>query len=288
LNRRALILVIIGLVAAVAASVVVYYLVTNVPKPAPPTVVTQGPTPVPQRVVVIAATDISASSQITSSQLTLGSYPEDLVPADAITRTADVLGSSPRTPIFSGQILLRRQFLDSGGGPTASRYIPAGKVLVAFPSTDMLNATGAVQPGDHVDIMLSIPVSGTARLDAGSPNGTQLESGARTLVSQTTLQNVEVYSMGLWTPPGQQTQANGNGNGNTNQPANNNSVKIITFIVDHQEALILKYVKDSGGTVDLAIRSAADNQQVQTDPVTLDYLVDVFGFIGLVPPKANP
>jgi len=44
-------------------------------------------------------------------------------------------------------------------------------------------------------------------------------------------------------------------------------------------------VKDSGGTIDLAIRSAQDNQNVDTDPVTIDYLVDLYKFIGLITPK---
>jgi pilus assembly protein CpaB len=282
LNRRALLLVIIGLVAAVAASAVVYFLVTHAPQTAPAPVIVQGPTPVPQRQVVIAATDITANTIITRSEITSGLYPVDLVPADAITRTEDVVGTTAKTPVFSGQILLRRQFLAAGGHTGASVDIPPGKVLVAFPSTDMLNATGAVQPGDHVDIMLSIPISGTTRLDSGSPNGTQLSSGALTLVSQATLQNIEVYTIGEWTPPG---QTNTNASATTSA---NTSLKIITFIVDHQEALILKYVKDSGGTIDLAVRSAADDKQVHTDPVTLDYLVDLFGFIGLVPPKPTP
>jgi len=250
LNRRALLLVIIGLFAAVAASVVVYYLIINVPQQTPPPVVVQGPTPVPQKAVVVAATDIVAGSVITKEQVTLGSYPADLVPADAITRTADVLNTVPNTQIFSGQILLRRQFLagqDGAGKGIVSNILPPGKVLVAFPSTDMLNATGAVKPGDHVDIMLSIPVSGTTRLDAGSTDETQIQTGQRALVSQTTLQNVVVYSMGEWTPPGQEAS------GNTNANNANTTLKIITFIVDHQEALILKYVKDSGGTIDLAV-----------------------------------
>jgi pilus assembly protein CpaB len=281
------------LFAAVAASLVVYYIVTNVPQPAPTPVVVQGPTPVPQKSVVIAATDISAGSVISREQITTGSYPADLVPADAITRTADVLNTAPNTQIFSGQILLHRQFSAVGAGtdgkPTIiSNILPPGKVLVAFPSTDMLNATGVVQPGDHVDIMLSIPVSGTTRLDASAPNATQIQTGQRALVSQVTLQNVVVYSMGEWTPPGQQAGGNNSNGSNGNASNGNSSLKIITFIVDHQEALILKYVKDSGGTIDLAVRSAADNKQVQTDPVTLDYLVDLFGFIGLVPPKQTP
>jgi pilus assembly protein CpaB len=230
---------------------------------------------VPQREVLVARTDIAANSVITRSQVTTASFPVDLVPADAITSTESVLNATAKTAVFSGQILLQRQFI---AGPVTS-IIPPGKVLVAFPSTDMLNATGAVQPGDHVDIMISLPISGTTRLDAGASNGTQIAPGQTTLVSQLTLQNIEVYTMGEWTPPGQATNTNGNAN------ANPQALKIITFIVDHQEALILKFVKDSGGTIDLAIRSAQDNQNVETDPVTIDYLVDLYKFIGLITPK---
>jgi len=284
LNRRALLLVIIGLVAAVAASAVVYYLVTNVTPPVQPPVIVQGPTPVPQRQVVIAATDIAANAPITASELTKGFYPEDLVPADAITRTEDVLGNSPQSAIFSGQILLRRQFLAAQNGSTLSSIIQPGKVLVAFPSTDMLNATGAVQPGDHVDIMISIPISGTSRIDSGSAVCSQLSSAnTLTLVSQTTLQNIEVYSIGQWVPPSQQSSTNANASASPNT-----SLKVITFIVDHQEALILKYVKDSGATIDLAVRSSKEAKQVQTDPVNLDYIVDLYTLIGLVPPKPTP
>jgi pilus assembly protein CpaB len=274
-RRRALILVITGLVAAIAASLVVFYLVTNIPRAPEPVVVNTGPTPAPQREVIIAATDIAANTVITSSQVTTATYPADLVPADAITSTNAVVNSTAKTAVFSGQILLQRQFLATQGHTGSSVNIPSGKVLVAFPSTDMLNATGAVQPGDHVDIMISLPISGTTRLDAGVSNGTQLSPGEHALVSQTTLQNIEVYTVGQWTPPGQQAS--------DQAAAAASGLKIITFIVDHQEALILKFVKDSGGTIDLAVRSAADNQNVHTDPVTIDYLVDLFGFVGLVP-----
>jgi pilus assembly protein CpaB len=266
----------IGLVAAILASLVVFYLVTNVPKAAEPTV-NAGPTAVPQREVVIAATDILANTVITTSQVTTASYPVNLVPADAIDSISNVVNTTAKTNVFSGQILLQRQFLAAAGRTGASVNIPPGKVLVAFPSTDMLNATGAVQPGDHVDIMISIPISGTTRLDAGASEETQVLPDKPALVSQVTLQNIEVYTVGQWTPPGQQADA---------QAAS--ALKIITFIVDHQEALILKFVKDSGGTIDLAVRSAADNQNVQTDPVTLDYVVDLYHLIGLVPPQPTP
>src|SRR5205823_1411079 len=142
-----------------------------------------------------------------------------------------------------------------------------------FPSDDIINSTGAIQRGDHVDILLSIEISGTARLDSGAESTSQVGKGT-TLVAQTTLQNVEVAGTGLWTPPG------------TAQSENNQGVKIITFALDHQEALILKYIKDSGGTIDLVVRPFEDNQSVDTDPVNLDYLVDTYRFIGL--PQNQP
>jgi pilus assembly protein CpaB len=278
LNRRALIFVLTGLAAAVAAGIVVYLLATNLQASTNSSQTNRGQqsgsaTAVPTRVVIVAARDIAANTVVSTSHLMTASYPLTLIPEDAIVNQSEVLNTTTTTPVFSGQILLRRQFLAAQGRTGASVNIPPGKVLVAFPSTDMLNATGAVQSGDHVDIMLSIPISGTARLDSGADTGTQLQPGKPSLVTQGTLQNIEVYTVGQWLPPGQTANAEAA-----------RTLKIITFVVDHQEALILKFVKDSGGTIDLAVRSAADDKQVQTDPVTLDYLVDLYGFIGLGAP----
>ena len=259
-------LVITGVVAAIAATVVIYFLITNLTQTPPPPPVPQDT--VERRVVYVAATDIAPNIPVKASQITTGTYPLDMVPGDAITSTTDVISKTAGTTILSGQILVKRQFADL---PIGTRVVvPAGKVLVAFPSTDMLNATGAVNVGDHVDIMLSIPISGTTILNAGAQTGSQEEAGTRMLVSQLTLQNIVVENVGQWVAPGQQAQQN----------TANNALKIITFVVDPQEALILKYVKDSGGTIDLAIRSALDNDIKDTEPVNIDYLVDLYKFIG--------
>lgn len=280
MNRRALIFLSTGLIAAIVAGIVVFILLSNIRQGTPQTgsILPGGATPVPTRVVLVAATDIVPNSVITRSQVVTATFPADLVPADAIKNISEVLGSTATSSVFSGQILLQRQFIAAAGRTGASVNIPPGKVLVAFPSTDMLNSTGAVQPGDRVDILLTIPISGTSRLDSGAPTGSQLAPGSRAIVTQGTIQNIEVYTVGLWSPPGQQPA---NSNANNREGA---GLKIITFIVDHQEALILKFIKDNGGTIDLVVRSAQDNQIAQTDPVTIDYLVDLYGFIGLVTP----
>jgi pilus assembly protein CpaB len=234
------------------------------------------PTQVPSKQVVVAVTDVSANTVITGTMITLASYPADFVPADAFTNTQELIGLAAKSKLFGGQVLVRRQFVASGGRTGTSVNIPKDKVLVAFPSTDMMNNTGMVYPGDHVDIMLSVPISGSARIDAGVQMGSQVPGFGPTLVAQTTLQNIEVYSNRALAPTDQEGDPEKAGTG----------ANVITFIVDPQEALILKYMKDSGGVIDLVIRSLEADQMHPTDPVNIDYLVDLYKFIGL--PESQP
>jgi len=257
------------LVAALAAGISVYALSNNVSDTA---IAAVQPTPLPQSTldIVVANGDIEPSTVLTNSNLTTRPYVRDSVPTGAFTDTAKLIGSTTVQTIYSGQPIIDKEFFDAGGrNGIVSSVIPQGKVLAAFPSTDILNSTGAIQRGDHVDILLSIPISGTARIDAGARTTSQV-GGTTTLVSQATLQNIEVYSVGTWAP---------GGGGQPAQPGAGQ--KIVTFLVEHQEALILKYVKDSGGTIDIVVRSLKDGDLVKTDPVNIDYLVDLYKFIGL-------
>jgi len=51
----------------------------------------------------------------------------------------------------------------------------------------------------------------------------------------------------------------------------------LTFVVDHQTALVLKYLRDSQATIDLAVRSRAEEKDVTTRSVDITYLVQSFG-----------
>jgi pilus assembly protein CpaB len=252
-----------GLVAAAIAGLLVFYLSSSAAGP-PTVVAAPTATPVPMQAVILAAHDIPARRSITASDVLTRSYPVDLVPADSFANLGAVLSQTSVLPVLAGEILVKRQFATADGRNGVSASLPAGKVLAAFPATDMLNATGAVQAGDHVDILITLPVSGTTTL--GGDPATQDPGGQKALVTQATMQNVEVYSTGYWSP--------------TTQPgASGDGVKVITFVVDRQEALILKYIKDSGGSIDLVVRSLADAASAPTDPVSLDYLVELYHFV---------
>ena len=51
----------------------------------------------------------------------------------------------------------------------------------------------------------------------------------------------------------------------------------LTFIVDHQTALVLKYLRDSQATIDVAVRSRAEDKDASTRSVDITYLVQTFG-----------
>ncbi|HUS13669.1 MAG TPA: Flp pilus assembly protein CpaB [Chloroflexia bacterium] len=267
MRQRGLILMLAGMFAAVIAAVLVFSLSSS--KIAPVTIVAATVTPFPTQLAVIAARDIGIREVVAAADVVTREFPTGLLPADAVKSVADVMSKTATSKLFLGQVILDRQFIAAAERTGLSTIITPGKVLVAFPASGILNSVGAVRAGDHVDIQLSLPVSGTTTLNS-SDAPEQQALGAKFLVTQQTIQNVEVYSIGAFT-------AEGDEGNTTNAPG----AGTMTFVLDHQEALILKYIKDSGGIIDLVVRSINERNAVNTDPVSLDYLVDLYHFAEL-------
>jgi pilus assembly protein CpaB len=168
-----------------------------------------------------------------------------------------------------------------------SERVPPGKVAIWLPMPDLLAGAGVVKPGDRLDILLSVGLGGGDQSQGGGQGGG--------LSTQTTLQNIEVFRIGqeelnlkAVPPPSQTGAPNSNPSqpsGRANQPGP--SAKAISFLVDHQDAVIIKFIKDSGGTIDLVLRSTEDQQVVRTDAMTMDSLVERFRY-RVPPPIAAP
>ena len=143
----------------------------------------------------------------------------------------------------SGAPILRGQLVAADGKSGASLTLDPGSVLVSFPTNDPLTAGGFVSAGDRVDILATVTTG------AG-------ENPKRT---QTIVQNLEVRQ--VIGPTKEQPQR----------------ATALTFIVDHQTALVLKYLRDSAATIDLAVRSRAEPDNSTTRSVDITYLVQTFG-----------
>ncbi len=232
--------------------------------------------PIRQVAVVVASRDILEQTQVTADVLEVRSFPAEFAPSGAFSRRDDVVGKFARSFVPKGQIVVGGQLQLAQAAPNLSDRIPAGMVVMWLPMPEVLANDNVLKPGDHVDVLLTAPLKADTDSDRAQ-NG---------LSTQTTLQNVEIYRIGEdeLNGPAPAKPADGNQKaGSTNAPiggsaAGRNGRKAIGFVVDHQDAVTMKFVKDAGGTIDLVTRSAEDQQTVRTDGVTLDSLADRFRF----------
>jgi pilus assembly protein CpaB len=192
--------------------------------------------------IVVARSDIVTRAVLTADMLTLQTYPKNLAPAGAVTNQADALGQTTVSAIPAGAAVVRSHLLAANGRSGASLTLEKGKVLVAFPTVDPLTTAGLVRPGDRVDVLATV-TSGT---------------GEMARKTQTTVQNLEVIDVLSSGRDGQK-------------------VASLTFIVDHQVALVLKYLRDTQATVDIAVRSRAETEPTATTSVDLGYLLQTYG-----------
>ena len=193
--------------------------------------------------VLVATADIAARTVLSPDLVARRDFPADLVPAGAVTSDAAAVGQTTLVPIARGQAIVAGQLSSAEGRHGASLTVEAGKVLVAFPTSDPLTANGLVNVGDKVDILATV-AAGT---------------GDTAKATQTTLQNLEVLD--IIGPTKDQPQR----------------ATALVFAVDHQVAIVLKYLRDSQATIDLAIRSRAETQVVKTTSVDLGYVTSTYG-----------
>jgi len=191
----------------------------------------------------VAKVNIPVRTVVTADMLVHKAFPQELVPSGALSSDADAISQTTLAPIPAGAPVLKSQIEAVGGAKGASLTLQIGKVLVAFPTSDPLTTNGLVEAGDKIDLLVSV-IAG---------------EGANAKLTQTTLQNLEVVQ--VIGPTQQQPQR----------------AFALVFAVDHQVALVLKYLRDAQTTVDVAVRSRAETDAIRTTTVNLGYLQQTYG-----------
>lgn len=221
---------------------------------------------VPQMYVVMAAREIPEHTTIRPDALTVKPFPAAFAPPGAATKIEDVAGKFATTRITRDQIVLDSQASTTKRTSNLSASIPPDKVAFWMPMPDLLAQTGGLKAADRVDILLSLALS-EAKAGAGEQS--------RGITTQTTLQNVEVFFVGA--AANVETETITAAQGNVTGAGAKTAARVIVFLLDPQEAVLAKFIKDSGGTIDLVLRSDAAPERI-TEAVTADTLVERFKF----------
>src|SRR5437763_12768173 len=110
-----------------------------------------------QVAVVVATREIPDQARITPEFLTTKPFPADFAPVGALGSVDQVIGKFANGFIARDQILVAQQVSPAVRSPLLSDRVPPGKVAIWLPMPALLAQAGVLRPGDHVDLLLSLP-----------------------------------------------------------------------------------------------------------------------------------
>lgn len=126
-------------------------------------IVTPTPTAVPTVMVVVAVQNIPRGMRITeeSEAVVLRDWPQDSLPEGALTEIEAAYDMITRVDIRRGMPVLESMVTMTPGdmgesGSDAALQIPRDRVAFALPVAYYSSVAWALQPGDHVDVIISM------------------------------------------------------------------------------------------------------------------------------------
>lgn len=275
-KRRGLVIMLVGVALAVVSGLIVLGMARQAAAQASARPATIQAEPIKKVYVVVAEKDIPENVAVSAQDVSTKEFPADFAPAGAVAAPENAVGKFTTSRIYKGQILVAPQLAEARKTSQLSARVPEGKVAMAVAVNDSLNNLGALRPGDKVDLLLTLDMTkATPKEQGGGQQAQNDERPQMMLATQITMQSVEILAIGLPagdTPTGSSSQAQA-----ASQAAQQAS-KTITFLLNPQDAVTLKFIKDSGGTMDLVVRSPDEVRVFKTDAVTLDTIYKQFRF----------
>ncbi len=198
----------------------------------------QAAQPLPTMKLPVAARSLEPGMTLSSADYVLKPFPLDLVPPSAISDTVALDNKVLARTVSQGETFQPSQFLGSQGG-TLSQQIKPGNVLFAFPIVDLMSKSNLLHDGDHIDLLLTLPVKAADGQDTSKATGF-------------TLQNIEVFK--VLRPTAEDNKSAGD-------------ATALLCSLPPQDAVIIKSIKDSGGTIDFTLRSPADKEPFEASPI---------------------
>ena len=242
--------------------------------------------------VVIATADIPARTEIAASMVNVQTVPNELVQAGAATKIEDVVGKFTPDPVIKGSVINTQKI-----GPVAVKNAPSftiekGKVMYVMPvsfagSQFGLAQVNALRSGDRVDLLYTT-INAPQNLTADQRQSVDANP-IPYLQTRIMLQDLRIQEIGSYAADGSLVPATGDPAAKGAAPSIANAN--IIFIVDPEEALVLKWLKDAAtyykqSNVEMVLRSPADDQQADNNlVVNFNYMQQKYN---LAPPPSMP
>jgi Flp pilus assembly protein CpaB len=156
LNRRlrtGIIIAVVGVAMIAIGLFVLGRLVANslAPLPAPTAI------PVTTQKVLITTHDIAIGSLLSEDDIVQVDMPIELVPRDALQDAVEAVGRMVKVNLVANELVLGHNLADpTNAAHDLAFVIGDNQVLVAFPTGDLMSTLGVLQPGDNVDLLVTM------------------------------------------------------------------------------------------------------------------------------------
>jgi Flp pilus assembly protein CpaB len=253
MRRGGRVLIILGMVLALIAGAGVYVALATAEPQSEPVKTTK---------LVMAVQPIVERSEVAPEQVVQVDWPLTIpTPVGAFEKPADVSGKFATVPIYPGQPLVDKMLIDKSElkdtHSNASLLLEKGTVAIALPVTINSNVANALQTGDRVDILATFtaPPVATANQAPSAP----------LITTHHLMQDVLILQVGPWPSPNSKEQ-------------NSGGSAVVTFQMQEQDALVLKYALENSSGLTLVLRPANDTELAKPEPVTIEYINKRFGY----------
>jgi len=247
-----------GLVVALLAGVVAFVTLSRATATQQAPEATEG-TIGPTVQVVVAARAVAVRAALSTDDLATKDLPVEAVPAGAVSEIEEALGKITLVDLYPGEIILSQRLIDPNEITGDGRYalvIAEDQVLMAFPAGDLMSRSNVLKPGDQVDLLFTLtlptnraPVTTGSAVGGGTASPEEEEPFTFDL-----LQNVTIAAVV--------------------KAEEASAPEALLLTISPQDALVLKYVKDAGGIVDIVLRAPGVDRPFEVEPVDVDYVLN--------------
>jgi pilus assembly protein CpaB len=223
------------------------------------------PTPLPREEtiakVALVTRDVAEGVVLTAEDVNLGDVPIELAPRDAIDNLDNAIGRITKTDLFQGEMVLEHNLANPTGQAYDIAYVLDERhVLMALGVGDLMTRHAIIKRGDIVDLFATY------------------ESGQ--IVTFDSFQRLDITAIVIAIV--ESDDANQDLQRPTGPRRSQVAVQAYLLALDPQDALVLKFLKDTGANFDMVLRAPTSSGHFQLTPVTAQYIQELYG-LGLLP-----
>lgn len=232
MRPQTLAVVLLALVSGLAA---VWGVRSSLKKPAPA---------VEEKVpAVVALADLPRGESIDAARVEVREVPKSQAPEGRLASLEDATSRTPSIPMLKGEFVVEPKLLPKGSRPGMASLIRPGMRAFTIQTPSFSSSlAGLIQPGNRVDVLLTITPPGSPGDDAAT--------------TSTLLQNIELLAVHTTVEAEAAAKADPNG------------ARSVTLLVTPRQAAILDLAQNKG-TLHLSLRNGRDDAPLEETTATL-------------------